>query len=257
MGTTVKTSADKLKKVKSILVTQAKPEHSPYDAIQKKYDLQVDFIAFNQIDPVTEKEFRKARIRPDEFTAVIFTSKTSIDHYFRMCEEMRIKVNPDMKYFCITEAIGNYLQKFILYRKRKVFVGTSSIEDLSGYFNKHRNEKFILPTSDLGAKDISDYLLTKNIKVIEATMYRTVSCDLSHLKNIKYDVLVFFSPLSLKAMWDNFPDFKQDETRIAAFGAQTCKAVLDSGLHLDIKAPSPEIPSMSMALDKYLVVSNK
>ena len=257
MGTTAKSSTEKYKKVKSILVSQPKPEHSPYAVIEKKYDLQIDFIPFNQIEAVTEKEFRKARIRPDEFTAVIFTSKTAIEHYFKIVEEKRIKVNPDMKYFCLTEAIGNYLQKFILYRKRKVFVGTKSIDDLSGYFNKHKNEKFLLPCSDVGAKDIHDYLATKNIKVTEAVMYRTVSCDLSHLKNIKYDVLVFFSPLCLKSLYENFPDFKQDETRIAAFGAHTSKAVEELGLHLNIKAPAPDVPSMSMALEKYLTFSNK
>ncbi|MEP7269145.1 MAG: uroporphyrinogen-III synthase [Saprospiraceae bacterium] len=257
MGTTAKTSTEKYKRVKSILVSQQKPEHSPYAGIEKKYELKIDFIPFNQIDPVTEKEFRKARIRPDEFTAVIFSSKTAIEHYFRMCDEMRIKVNPDMKYFCLTEAIGNYLQKFILYRKRKVFVGTKKIEDLSGYFNKHKNEKFILPCSDAGANDILEYLSTKNIKVTEAIMYRTVSCDLSYLKNIKYDVLVFFSPLCLKSLYDNFPDFKQNDTRIAAFGSHTSKAILEMGLNINIKAPAPDTPSMSMALEKYLTVSNK
>jgi uroporphyrinogen-III synthase len=257
MGTTGKTTADKYKRIKSILVSQPKPEHSPYATIEKKYSLKIDFIPFNQIEPVTEKEFRKARIRPDEFTAVVFTSKTAIEHYFRICEEMRIKVNPDMKYFCLTEAIGNYLQKFILYRKRKVFVGTKSIEDLSSYFNKHKNEKFLLPSSDQGAKEILDYLIAKGLKVTEAVMYRTVSCNLSHLKDIKYDVLVFFSPLCLKSLYENFPDFKQDETRIAAFGSHTSKAVEDVGLHLNIKAPTPDVPSMSMALEKYLVLSNK
>ncbi len=257
MGTTGKSSTEKYKKIKSILVSQPRPEHSPYSAIEKKYSLQIDFIPFNQIEAVTEKEFRKARIRPDEFSAVVFTSKTAIEHYFRICDEMRIKVNPDMKYFCLTETIGNYLQKFILYRKRKVFVGTKNIEDLSAYFNKHKNEKFLLPSSDQGAKEIHDYLVGKGLKVTEAIMYRTVSCDLSHLKNIKYDVLVFFSPLCLKSLYDNFPGFKQDETRIAAFGSHTSKAVEDLGLHLNIKAPAPDVPSMSMALEKYLILSNK
>ncbi|MEP7323261.1 MAG: uroporphyrinogen-III synthase [Saprospiraceae bacterium] len=257
MGTTGKTTADKYKRIKSILVSQPKPEHSPYATIEKKYSLKIDFIPFNQIEAVTEKEFRKARIRPDEFTAVVFTSKHAIEHYFRICEEMRIKVNPDMKYFCLTEAIGNYLQKFILYRKRKVFVGTKSIEDLSSYFNKHKNEKFLMPCSDQGAKEILDYLVAKGLKVTEANMYRTVSCNLSHLKDIKYDVLVFFSPLCLKSLFENFPDFKQDETRIAAFGSHTSKAVEDLGLNINIKAPAPDIPSMSMALEKYLLQSNK
>lgn len=257
MSSTAKTSAEKFKRIKSILVSQPKPEHSPYATIEKKYNLKIDFIPFNQISPVTEKEFRKSRIRPDEFTAVVFTSKTAIEHYFRICEEMRIKVNPDMKYFCLTEAIGNYLQKFILYRKRKVFVGTKSIEELSAYFNKHKNEKLLLPSSDQGAKEVLDYLLGKGLKVTEAIMYRTVSCNLSHLKDIKYDVLVFFSPLCLKSLYENFPDFKQDETRIAAFGTQTSKAVEDLGLKLNIKAPAPDVPSMSMALEKYLTVSNK
>lgn len=246
------------KRIKTILVSQPKPERSPYYNLEQKYGIKVDFRPFIHVEPVSEKEFRKTRIRPDEYTAVILTSKNAIENYFRMCEEMRIKVSADMKYFCLTEAIANYLQKFIVYRKRKVFVGKRHISDLESAFKKHRDkEKFLLPMSNLGKKDVCDWLNSSGIIFQEAMMYRTVSSDLSDLADITYDVLVFFSPLGIKSLYENFPDFKQNETRMAVYGASTKKAVEARGLTINIPAPEPGIPSMTMALEKYLQESNK
>jgi len=246
------------KRIDTILISQPKPERSPYFDIEKKWGIQIDWRPFIHVEAVSEKEFRKNRIRPDEFTAIIFTSKNSIEHFFRMCEEMRVKMSQQTKYFCLSEAIANYLQKFIVYRKRKVFVGVRKIEDLESSFNRHKeNERFLLPCSNLGSQDVVKYLEENEINYQEAMMYRTVSSDLSDLKDITYDCLVFFSPLGIKSLYENFPDFKQNETRLAVYGSLTSKAVEERGLTINIKAPTPESPSMSMALTNYLNKSNK
>jgi len=245
------------KKVKTILVSQPKPERSPYFELEKRYNLQIDWRPFSHVEGLEAKDFRKQRIRPDEFTAVILSSKNSVDHFFRLCEEMRVKMSPETKYFCLTENIANYLQKFILYRKRKVFVGTRSIEDLGSYLKKHKTEKFLLPCSNLGAKEITKYLDEMNLDWKDAIMYHTVSSDLSDLSDVTYDVLVFFSPLCIQSLYDNFPDFKQNDTRIAVFGNQTRSAVESRGLDVNINAPAPEVPSMTKALENYLQKSNK
>ena len=242
----------KNKKVKTILISQPKPERSPYYNLENKYDLKIDFRPFIHVEAVEEREFRKTRIRPDEYPAVILTSRNAIEHFFRMCEEMRIKMHQDTKYFCLSEAVAHYLQKFIVYRKRKVFVGKRKIEDLSNYFNKHKNLKFLLPCSNLGSKPVVSFLEDGGFEFQEAMMYRTVSSDLSDLADITYDVLVFFSPLGIQSLYENFPDFKQNETRIAVFGKSTSQAVEDRGLTINIQAPSPETPSMTMALEKYI-----
>ncbi|MCR9286040.1 uroporphyrinogen-III synthase [Saprospiraceae bacterium] len=243
--------------VKSILISQPKPERSPYYELEKKFGLQIDWRPFIHVEAVTEKEFRKQRVRPDEFSAIVLTSKNSVDHFFRMCTAMRIEMSQDTKYFCLTEAVANYLQKFIIYRKRKVFSGKRTIMDLKPYLLKHKDkEKFLLPCSNLGAKAVSNFLDENEFNWQEAMMYRTVSSDLSDLKDITYDVLVFFSPLGIKSLYDNFPGFKQNQTRIAVFGNSTSKAVVDRGLEINIKAPAPETPSMTMALEHYLKVSN-
>lgn len=245
-------------KIESILISQPKPERSPYFDIAEKWGIKIDWRPFIHVEPVTEKEFRKNRLRPDEFTVIIFTSKGAIEHFFRMCEEMRVKMSAMTKYYCLTEAIANYLQKFIIYRKRKVFVGTRKIEDLNTAFSKHKDsEKFLLPCSNLGAKDVVSYLKENEIDFQEAMMYRTVSSDLSDLENITYDCLVFFSPLGITSLYDNFPEFKQNKTRLAIYGNKTSKAVTDKGLTINIKAPSPDSPSMSGALTNYLNQSNK
>lgn len=246
------------KRIRTILVSQPKPERSPYYDIEKKYGLQIDWRPFIHVEGVSEKEFRKNRIRPDDYTAVIFTSRNAIENYFRICKEMRIKVNPDMKYFCVSEAVAYYLQKFILYRKRKVFVGNKRIDSLINYFNKHKDkEKFLLPCSNLGAKRTVEFLKKENIEFTEVVMYKTLSSDLSDLSDVTYDVLVFFSPQGIESLYENFPDFKQNDTRMAVFGNSTIKAVEDRGLFVNIAAPTKENPSMAMALESYLKKSNK
>ena len=252
------TPKESYKKINTILISQPRPERSPYFDIEKKWGIKIDWRPFIHVEPVTEKEFRKNRLRPDDYSAVIFTSKNSIEHFFRMCEEMRVKLSQQTKYFCLSEAIANYLQKFIVYRKRKVFVGVRKIEDLESAFNKHKEkEKFLLPCSNLGAKDVVKYLEENEIEFREAMMYRTVSSDLSDLKDITYDCLVFFSPLGIQSLYENFPDFKQNKTRLAVYGNLTTKAVEERGLKVNIMAPAPKAPSMSMALTNYLNKSNK
>jgi uroporphyrinogen-III synthase len=251
MATSTK-SRSEYKPVKTILVSQPKPERSPYYNLEQKYGLQIDWRQFIHVEPVHEKEFRKTRIRPDEYSAIIFTSKNAIEHFFRLCEEMRIKMSSETKYFCISSAVANYLQKFIVYRKRKVFVGVRKIVDLSVALEKNKKEKFLLPCSNLGSKDVVLYLQENEFDFQDAMMYRTVASDLSDLSDITYDVLVFFSPLGIKSLYENFPDFKQNDTRIAVFGKTTSKAVLDRGLTINIKAPAPGISSMTMALEHYI-----
>ncbi|MFT4760451.1 MAG: uroporphyrinogen-III synthase [Paraglaciecola sp.] len=245
------------KRIKSILVSQPKPERSPYYELEKKYDLQIDWRPFIHVEPVETKEFRRQRTRIEEYTAIILTSKNSIDHFFKKCEEMRVDMPQDTKYFCMSEAIANYLQKFIVYRKRKVFSGKRTIDDLKPYLLKHKGkEKFLLPCSNLGAKAVSNFLEENEFDWKEAMMYETVSSDLSDLSDIIYDVLVFFSPLGIKSLYDNFPTFSQNDTRLAIYGNTTSKAVVEHGLEINIKAPSPETPSMTMALEAYLRKSN-
>lgn len=257
MAVNGKALGENFRKVESILISQPKPERSPYYELERKFGIQIDWRPFIHVEAVTEKEFRKQRVRPDEFSAIVLTSKNSVDHFFRMCTAMRIEMSQDTKYFCMTEAVANYLQKFIVYRKRKVFSGKRTIMDLKPYLMKHKNkEKFLLPCSNLGAKLVSNFLNENDFNWKEAMMYRTVSSDLSDLKDITYDVLVFFSPLGIKSLYDNFPDFKQNHTRIAVFGNSTRKEVEERGLEINIKAPAPETPSMTMALEHYLKHSN-
>lgn len=244
------------KRVKSILISQPKPERSPYYELEKKYGLQIDWRPFIQVEGVPSKEFRKQRIRPDEYSAIIFTAKNAIDHFFRICEDMRIVMPQDTKYFCLTEAIANYLQKFIIYRKRKVSVGKRTIQDLNTALKKNKDEKFLLPCNNLGAKQVSEYLTELGLNWKDALMYRTVSSDLSDLSDVTYDILVFFSPLGISSLYENFPDFKQNDTRLAVFGSSTTQAVEEHGLHVNIRVQPPEVPSMTKALELYLKQSN-
>lgn len=257
MAANGKVMEETYKRVKSILISQPKPdERSPYYELEKKYNLQIDWRPFIHVQGISAKDFRKQRVRPDEFTAVIFTAKNAVDHFFRTCEEMRITMHPDTRYFCLTEAIANYLQKFIIYRKRKVFAGKRVIQDLASPLKKYKEEKFLLPCSNLGAKDVSSYLTEMKLNWQDAMMYETVSSDLSDLSDVTYDVLVFFSPLGIKSLFDNFPDFKQNETRLAVFGSSTYNAVVEHGLTANIMVKPPEIPSMAVALELYLQKSN-
>ncbi|MEE9437938.1 MAG: uroporphyrinogen-III synthase, partial [Saprospiraceae bacterium] len=231
------------KSVKTILVSQPKPERSPYYELEKKWGLTIDWRPFIHVEPVSEKEFRKNRLRPDDFSCIIFTSKNSIEHFFRLCEEMRIKMPQETKYYCLTATIANYLQKFIVYRKRKVFVGKRKIADLNSYFVKHKgSENYLLPCSNLGSKEVVAYLDKNNIDYKGAMMYRTVASDLSDLTDVTYDVLIFFSPLGIESLIKNFEGYTQKNTRFAVFGNSTLKAVNDRGLFPNIVAPSPESP---------------
>ncbi len=243
--------------VKSILMSMPKPEDkSPYYEVEQKWNLKIDWRPFVQVEPVTEKEFRKNRVNLGEFPCVIFTSKGAIDNFFRLVEETRARISADTRYFCLTEAIANYLQKFILYRKRKVFVGKRIAEDLAHYFNKYKGEKYLLPCSNLGSTEIVSYLEKLKINHTEVVMYNTVSADLSDLSDVFYDILAFFSPQGLESLFENFPDFEQNNTRIAVFGNATARAAEEKGLIVNIKAPSPESPSMTRALEIYIATAN-
>ncbi|MFK8162348.1 MAG: uroporphyrinogen-III synthase [Lewinella sp.] len=246
-----------LKPVRTILVSQPQPERSPFARLEKKYDLKIDWRPFIEVKGLTEKEFRKERIRPDEFSAIIFTSKQAIEHFFRLCKAMRIEMSQETKYYCMTEAIANYLQKFIVYRKRKVFFGQRTIQDLAPTLKKHRSkEKFLLPTGNLGAAFVSKYMDDNNFDWQPALMYRTVSSDLSDLENVFYDILIFYSPLGIDSLYENFPTFEQKDTRLAVAGSKTTKACVDRGLTVNIAPEPPKVPSMEMALDNYLKHSN-
>ena len=246
-------------KIKSILVSQPKPqtEKSPYFDLADKFNLDIDFRSFIHVEGVPVLEFRQHKINLLDYTAVFFTSRTAIDHYFRIAEEMRITIPDDMKYFCVSEATAFYLQKYIVYRKRKIFYGNGRFENLLTITTKNKAEKFLLPLADIHKQSIPKMLDEAGFNYQKAIMYRTVLSDLSEYADVKYDILVFFSPSGIKSLLKNFPEFVQGETRIAAFGPTTAKAVEDSGLRLDIKAPHPKAPSMTMALEQYIVGLNK
>ncbi len=248
----------RLKKIKNILVTQAAPTDakSPYFDIEKKYNIKVDFRSFIEVKGIAYKEFRKQKINILEHTAIIFTSRNAIDHFFRICKEAKIETPTDMKYFCITEQTANYLQKYIVIRKRKVFTGTKTALDLLEVIKKHKSENFLFPCSNKRQKDLPDYMGTNDFKITEAVMYETVSSDLSDLENVFYDVLAFYSPSGITSLMENFPGFKQNNTRIAAFGPTTAQAVKDANLILDIQAPMPNAPSMTGALEQYIKQAN-
>lgn len=246
-------------KVKSILVTQPKPEtdKSPYYDLAKKLSVKIDFRPFIHVEPIAAKDFRKDRINILDYSAVIFTSRNAADNFFRICVEMRVNVPETMKYFCVSESTAFYLQKYVVYRKRKIFYGKQTIIDLMDVIKKHRKEKFLVPCTDIHKQEIFETLEANTIECTKAVIYKTVASDLSDLANVNYDVLVFFSPSGIKSLLKNFPKFKQSSTRIAAFGPTTAQAVLDAGLRLDIQAPVPSAPSMTMALELYIRKNNK
>ncbi|MEI6814983.1 MAG: uroporphyrinogen-III synthase [Bacteroidota bacterium] len=246
-------------KVKSILVTQPKPESdkSPYFDLAKMYNLNIDFREFIHVEPVDVRTFLEDKINIKDYSAVIFTSRNAIDHFFRICNELFIHVPETFKYFCVSESTAYYLQKFVVYRRRKVFYSKDQNKSLIDVIKKNREERFLLPCSDLSKQDISDTLSKLKIKITKAYIYKTVCSDISDLANVNYDMLVFFSPLSVTSLFKNFPKFKQKETRIAAFGPTTCQAVIDAGLTLNIQAPIPGIPSMTMAIEQYIKKINK
>jgi uroporphyrinogen-III synthase len=248
----------RMNKVKSILVSQPKPSdpNSPYYKLAEKYNLDIDFRQFITIDPVDIREFRKQKINILDHTAVIFTSRNAVDHFFKLALESKIEIPTDMKYFCVSEQTANYLQKYIVIRKRKIFTGERTATDLINVIKKHKSEKYIFPCSDIRKDDIPNFLNENGYDWSEATIYRTVAADLSDLDDVTYDIIAFFSPSGIDSLFTNFPEFSQNNTRIAAFGPTTSKAVKDKGLILDIQAPLPNAPSMTGALEVYIKEAN-
>lgn len=246
-------------RIKKVLVSQPNPNNgkSPFVELADKNNLQIDFRPFIQVEGISAKEFRQCRIDILKHSAIIFSSKTAVDHFYRICEEMRVNVPDSMKYFCISESTAYYLQKYIVYRKRKIFYGNGQFEDLMDLINKHRDENFLLPLSDIHKPEIPKILEKNKIQFSKAILYRTVCSDLSDISDLNYDVLVFFSPSGIKSLLKNFPQFKQEGVKIASFGSSTAQAVKDAGLRLDIEAPRPEAPSMTMALDQFIRDHNK
>lgn len=240
--------------IKTILVSQPKPEgeKSPYYDLAEKYKLKIDFRPFIRVEGINAPEFRTQRVNIPEHTAIILTSKAAIDHFFRIADEIRFTVPDTMKYFCISEAVAYYLQKYVSYRKRKIFFGKQTIEDLVEVMKKHKKEKFLLPCTDILRDKIPETLEQQNIPFTKATLYRTVASDLSDLEDVYYDMLVFFSPGGIESLMKNFPDFKQNNTSIAAFGPTTANAVIKNNLRLDLHAPMPNAPSMTAAIEWYV-----
>lgn len=252
-------------KVKRILVSQPKPatDKSPYFDIEKKYGVTLDFKPFIRVEPVAAKEFRTQKVNILDHTAVLFTAKVGIDHFFRLCEEMRITVPETMKYFCITEQVSLYLQKYIQYRKRKMFYGTTGkLEDLAEVVTKHTDEKFLVVMADVHdanktvetKKDIIAYLQDVKADFTQAVMYKTVSTDFTKDPDFNYDMFIFFSPSGITSLYSNFPNFEQKDIKIGCFGPSTVKAAKDKGLEVNVEAPTPENPSMPAALDAFLKV---
>lgn len=251
------------KAIQKILITQPKPESdkSPYFELSRKYNLEMDFHPFIRLEGIPARDFRRQKIEIQQYTGVIFTSRNAIDHFFRICEEMKVSVSQDTKYFCITEAVALYLQKFILYRKRKVFYGADGTnKSMFDVINKHKgNEKFLYVCSENQQdNEIVSWLKTNSCEFTLAFMYRSVSSDVKEiLLKTEYDVICFFTPSGVKSLFDNLPKYKQNGTIIGAFGNNTSKAVEDAGLKLVIKAPLPQAPSMVAALEHFLSANGK
>ncbi|MEI8271005.1 MAG: uroporphyrinogen-III synthase [Paludibacter sp.] len=247
-------------KIKKILVSQPQPttEKSPYFDISEKYNVKIDFRPFIKVEPILAKEFRTQRISILDHTAIIFNARHGIDHFFKLCEEMRVTIPETMKYFCVSESVALYLQRYIHYRKRKVFYGASGkLADLVTIMNKHAEEKYLFITSDVQNEDTLATLEKAKITYNKAIMYKTVSNDFGPDEEFNYDMLLFFSPIGIASLLKNFPDFVQDEIQIGCFGATTAQAVRDAGLRLDLECPLPGFPSMTMALDNFLKEANK
>ncbi|MDO7599990.1 MAG: uroporphyrinogen-III synthase [Flavobacteriaceae bacterium] len=246
-------------KVKTILISQPEPvnENSPYTRLREKHNLKIDFRPFIHVEGVDAKDVRGQKIDFADYTSVILTSRNSVDHFFRLAEDMRFKVSDATKYFCQSEAVAFYLQKYVLYRKRKIYVGEKSLTDLESVFKKFKDEKFLLPSSDILKPTTSSFLDSIGIDWTRAQLYKTVVSDLSDLRDVSYDVLVFFSPSGIQSLFHNFPDFEQNNTKIAVYGNTTVKAADEAKLRIDIKAPTEETPSMTMAIEKFISASKK
>ena len=246
--------------IKKILISQPKPasEKSPYYDLAEKYGVEMVFRPFIKVESVTTKEFRQQKVSILDHTAVVFTSRHAIDHFFTLCSELRVTVPETMKYFCTSEQIALYIQKYVQYRKRKVFFSaTGKFNDLLPSIVKHNTEKYLIPMSDVHTDEIKNALDLKKIQHTEAVMYRTVSNDFSADEMFDYDMLLFFSPAGINSLMKNFPNFEQKEIAIGCFGPATAKAVKEAGLRLDLEAPTVESPSMTAALDKFIGERNK
>lgn len=241
-------------------MSQPKPasEKSPYYEIAEKYGVKIEFRPFIKVEGISAKEFRQEKVSILDHTAVIFTSRHAIDHFFNLCTELRVTIPETMKYFCVSETIALYIQKYVQYRKRKIFFGnTGKIDDLIPSIVKHNTEKYLVPMSDVHNDEIKNILDKNKIIHTEAVMYRTVSNDFTEGESFDYDMLVFFSPSGISSLMKNFPDFEQKDIKIGCFGTTTAKAVRDAGLRLDLEAPSVEAPSMTAALDLFIKETNK
>ncbi|MBE6283261.1 MAG: uroporphyrinogen-III synthase [Mediterranea massiliensis] len=246
--------------IKKILVSQPKPasEKSPYFDIATKYGVEMVFRPFIKVESLSAKEFRQQKVSILDYTAIVFTSRHAIDHFFNLCTELRVTIPETMKYFCITETVALYIQKYVQYRKRKIFFGgTGKFDDLLPAIVKHKNEKYLVPMSDVHNDDIKNLLDKSKVQHQEVVMYRTVSNDFTPDEVFDYDMLVFFSPAGVASLKKNFPNFEQGDIKIATLGATTAQAVRDAGLRLDIEAPTPQAPSMTAAIDMFIKANNK
>lgn len=245
--------------IKKILISQPKPssDKSPYYDIERKRDVNLVFRPFISVESLTPREFRDQHVNVLDHTAIVFTSRHAINFFFQLCQEMRVEIPEDMKYFCITETISLYIQKYVQYRKRKVFYGeTGKIDDLIPLMLKHKTDRYFIPQSEVHNPIFSQMLEQNGLKFTEATMYRTVSNDFTGDEPFDYDMIVFFSPSGVQSLLHNFPNYRQDRTFIATFGPATAKAVTDAGLRLDLEAPTKEYPSITAALDAFLKEKN-
>ncbi len=249
-----------IRKVKKILISQPKPssEKSPYYDIAEKFHVEMHFYPFIKVERVSVKEFRQQRINILDYTAIVFTARTAVDNFFSICEEMKVVIPETMKYFCTSEVVALYLQKYIVYRKRKIFFSpTGKIDGLNNAFTKHAKEKFLFPVPEEHNDEVTHFLDEKKINYIKSVMYRTVSNDFEKGVKLDYDMIVFFSPLGIQSLITNFPDFKQEDMAIGCFGTSTAKAVEEAGLRLDCEAPQPDFPSMTAALESFLRENHK
>lgn len=247
-------------KVKKILVSQPKPtnDKSPYFEIAEKHKVEITFRPFIKVERLPLKDFRQQRIQILDFSAIVFTARTAVDNFFSLCEELRITMPESMKYFCNSESIALYLQKYIVYRKRKIFFSqTGKIEGLSASFTKNIKEKFLLPVSELHNDDVASFLEKKKLDYTKSIMYRTVSNDFENGEKLDYDMLIFFSPLGVSSLLKNFPDFKEEKMAVGCFGKATIDNLNELGIKIDCEAPVPGIPSMTAALDQYLTENHK
>ncbi len=253
-----KDQKDRLTKVSSILISQTRPtdEKSPYFLLAEKYKFKVEFRPFIQVEALDYKEFKKQKIDVLSHTAIIFTSRNSIDNFFKICAEAKLEMPADMKYFCVSEQTSNYLQKYIVIRKRKIFTGERTAKDLEEIIKKHREEKYLFPCSNIRKEELPEFMSKNGFQFTEAIIYKTVASDLSDIDPNSFDIISFFSPSGVSSLFSNYPDFQQKKTRIATFGPTTAKAVRDAGLIVDIEAPMPNAPSMTGAIELFVKKTN-